>query len=390
MLVGHQMMIEGLATPTVQQTSYCTTSPTTVTQTPPSVKSPGSDENTARKPRKGTPVKLCTTPPAVHNVLPTASRNLSNFTVNQQSVTNLSKENVHGMVQTSLVQNPTSVSTTKSGAEGSPLDLTRSPEASATTNSVENAILNSQVLMLNGKRFEIVPLGDGRWVTRNEYEIMKCLEHVRKDPSILNSSDTKDKKADTSSKAEDTDDLAKGQVQVVTSIDTFSDNSPEKTCTDSSQEDAEEKREPVQAKAESNENVTLEDSMQNCVQQDFYNGTEEEQDVFTETESVQTVSVNSTAYQIQNIQNVDPNTSDSNTSKKRKSDSDIEDCPKQRKLEEISTTEASSSPKIANGENLKTEEHVPSLNTTDINPKPVTTHQLDVLKDLLKPEDLLM
>jgi len=34
----------------------------------------------------------------------------------------------------------------------------------------------SQILLLSGKQYEIVPLGDGRWISRNEYELQQGLQ----------------------------------------------------------------------------------------------------------------------------------------------------------------------------------------------------------------------
>ena len=34
----------------------------------------------------------------------------------------------------------------------------------------------SQILLLSGKQYEIVPLGDGRWISRNEYELQRGLQ----------------------------------------------------------------------------------------------------------------------------------------------------------------------------------------------------------------------
>lgn len=34
----------------------------------------------------------------------------------------------------------------------------------------------SQILLLNGKEFEIVPLGDRRWISKNEYELLRGLD----------------------------------------------------------------------------------------------------------------------------------------------------------------------------------------------------------------------
>lgn len=38
----------------------------------------------------------------------------------------------------------------------------------------------SQILVLNGKEYDIVPLGDGRWISKNEYELMRGLGTVKK------------------------------------------------------------------------------------------------------------------------------------------------------------------------------------------------------------------
>jgi len=32
---------------------------------------------------------------------------------------------------------------------------------------------NTQILLLNGKQYDIVPLGDGRWISKNEYELLQ-------------------------------------------------------------------------------------------------------------------------------------------------------------------------------------------------------------------------
>ena len=57
-------------------------------------------------------------------------------------------------------------------------------ESSATSDVVDAAgeassdqqATNSQILLLSGKQYEIVPLGDGRWISRNEYELQRGLQ----------------------------------------------------------------------------------------------------------------------------------------------------------------------------------------------------------------------
>lgn len=39
----------------------------------------------------------------------------------------------------------------------------------------EEPIMETQILLLNGKEYEIVPVGEGRWITKNEYELLQGL-----------------------------------------------------------------------------------------------------------------------------------------------------------------------------------------------------------------------
>lgn len=55
-----------------------------------------------------------------------------------------------------------------SSLQTSPVPLTSSLESSS-------SVPNSQILLLSGKQYEIVPLGEGRWISRNEYELLRGL-----------------------------------------------------------------------------------------------------------------------------------------------------------------------------------------------------------------------
>ena len=46
----------------------------------------------------------------------------------------------------------------------------------ATSAAAECGQSASQILLLSGKQYEIVPLGDGRWISRNEYELQRGLQ----------------------------------------------------------------------------------------------------------------------------------------------------------------------------------------------------------------------
>jgi len=48
--------------------------------------------------------------------------------------------------------------------------------APATSEAADSQAAASQILLLSGKQYEIVPLGDGRWISRNEYELQRGLQ----------------------------------------------------------------------------------------------------------------------------------------------------------------------------------------------------------------------
>ena len=51
--------------------------------------------------------------------------------------------------------------------------------------NAEDALTKVETLRLNDKQYEIVPLGNKQWITRNEYEIMKELSAVQKPSTFV-------------------------------------------------------------------------------------------------------------------------------------------------------------------------------------------------------------
>ena len=47
--------------------------------------------------------------------------------------------------------------------------------SAALTESVGERISGKEVLVLNGREFEIVRVGQGRWVSKNDYELQEAL-----------------------------------------------------------------------------------------------------------------------------------------------------------------------------------------------------------------------
>jgi len=60
-----------------------------------------------------------------------------------------------------------------------PLDLTRRltsmSSSGADADLTESQTATSQILLLNGQRYEILPVGDGRWMSRGEYQLMSMM-----------------------------------------------------------------------------------------------------------------------------------------------------------------------------------------------------------------------
>ena len=95
-----------------------------------------------------------------------------------------------------------------------PLDLTqRHVTASNTSSPSADPGLSSytQILLLKGERYEIMPVGDGRWISRNEYELINALQNGadhRRRLSLTDdsSSDRPHSNSDCTPPAHDTDD----------------------------------------------------------------------------------------------------------------------------------------------------------------------------------------
>lgn len=192
-----------------------------------------------RKPRKGTPVKLCSTPPVGHNVEDAPARrqifgdmpaldgpyeedsaspsdssqhdDYGRLTIVTEEEPSLNigtmkvpiqpqlKESVYSRQQTrhSTAEQSEAPSTIKEiqpsvdPSSYQPLDLT-SPTKDATSprkkdimeavavSDVNTTLSQSQTLLLNGKEYDIVPVGNNQWITRSEYEMMKSLSEVHK------------------------------------------------------------------------------------------------------------------------------------------------------------------------------------------------------------------
>ena len=172
----------------------------------------------SRKPRKGTPVKLCHTPPAKsipaegsqssRQVFPEMSarsspndsseddskvdkateenendseKDIGNFNIGTMKIPihKPSKESPRAMLKCASNVSPSLSNQPES--ENTKEDII---EAVANSNA-EDALTKVETLRLNDKQYEIVPLGNKQWITRNEYEIMKELSAVQKPSAFV-------------------------------------------------------------------------------------------------------------------------------------------------------------------------------------------------------------
>ena len=172
----------------------------------------------SRKPRKGTPVKLCHTPPAKsipaegsqssRQVFPEMSacssandsseddskvdkvteedendsaKDIGNFNIGTMKIPihKPSKESPRAILKCASNVSPSLSKKTES--ENTKEDII---EAVANSNA-EDALTKVETLRLNDKQYEIVPLGNKQWITRNEYEIMKDLSAVEKPSAFV-------------------------------------------------------------------------------------------------------------------------------------------------------------------------------------------------------------
>ena len=211
-----------------------------------------------RKPRKGTPFKLCATPPSQSCIdLSERSRSAvspgiggynsgsnsqnSSRRSSQENMPNygncrspdsddISQTDIHGLdtkpaavignIQVPIKRQrkdtgsprgylkrhsmqytepvAPSIASDSAQSAGSPLDLThsavRAPTNTASAvNSTPKSTANQQssadgkqILLLNGLEYEIVPLGNGRWISKNEYELIRQLNSVHPSSPVSN------------------------------------------------------------------------------------------------------------------------------------------------------------------------------------------------------------
>ena len=74
--------------------------------------------------------------------------------------------------------------------EMQPLDLTQ--RRVCASSAADRLTACAQILLLKGERYEILPVGNGRWISRNEFEIMSALQNGadshRRRPSLSDQS----------------------------------------------------------------------------------------------------------------------------------------------------------------------------------------------------------
>ena len=165
-------------------------SPTSTAQVvvlPPDVEQTAS----SRKPRKGTPVKLFTAPSTNETPLP------------------LVVEPYTPVVQTPTPPPPSSLASADDNEKQLIFKRVCSTDAQQT-------LAKTQTLLLNGKRYEIVPVGDGRWITRNEYEMMRELHTLQVNAGM--SSPKLNTPIIKTERAEDSDHSDSNELTIVTDL----------------------------------------------------------------------------------------------------------------------------------------------------------------------------
>ena len=180
------------------------------------------EENVARKSRKGTPIKL-------EAALAPAKK--------QDEVTDLSVKHNVDTTEATVAEKQTIASDLTHPAKahtpsrvpnvapsgGAPLDLTTpkgsalaicnspmsyeqpedmslkshaltppAPHTPPAPSDDDGDGIRSQTLLLNGKKYEIVPLGDGRWISQNEYELLQGLGGISDNEKLTKSSNQKE------------------------------------------------------------------------------------------------------------------------------------------------------------------------------------------------------
>ncbi len=195
----------------------------------------GDDMSMSRKPRKGTPVKLCHTPPNAttsgedtssvrRQVFPEMGSSFEDDNASNTSspkpplkeVINITEDEflAQAVKNSILPSTATNIGTMKvpihQNSSLSPRAMQKaalnvSPtkgqdpasarkdilEAVAQSNNAGEALKKVQMLMLNGKQYEIVSVGEGQWVTRNEYDMMRELSEVVKPAATVQETSAK-------------------------------------------------------------------------------------------------------------------------------------------------------------------------------------------------------
>ena len=156
----------------------------------------------SRKPRKGTPIKLCHTPPVKGIPADVSEASLvgpCETDANEENSSDITQNTNCGKDAGNLnigtmkipIHNPSKESPRAIMKSASPSISPKSNpnnkediiEAVADSNA-EETLANVETLRLHDKQYEIVPLGNKQWITRHEYEIMKELCAVQQ-PSIF-------------------------------------------------------------------------------------------------------------------------------------------------------------------------------------------------------------
>ncbi|KAK2163564.1 hypothetical protein LSH36_77g02048 [Paralvinella palmiformis] len=179
--------------------------------------SPEDNISCRKNPRKGTPVKLQS--PRKHFVSETKEKGFVDIKVPNYNTAAIAKTAGSspksgtvldlspparklqlGLVQEASVEAISEETSKKLTAEGVPTveilpsdgrnqnPTDKSPAACDEKTETMDEI-KSQILVLNGREYEIVALGDGRWISRNEYEIMKGLQSGKPASKVSSLSD---------------------------------------------------------------------------------------------------------------------------------------------------------------------------------------------------------
>ena len=167
--------VEGTTIPTQLSTSSSEVVVIPLTNDEQVVSSSTTSGGGGRKPRKGTPVKLCT----AHDVSSTPSHVVV--------VEEKSPMGDHKPSEDTTRVNDSDTETSSSCDNNEELMSEKQIiYKRVCSTDAHQTIANKQTLLLNGKRYEIVPVGGSRWITRNEYEMMRELQALQMSTGLGN------------------------------------------------------------------------------------------------------------------------------------------------------------------------------------------------------------